>query len=161
MRMMSRLADGFAGAIAIACIGVMVFAESRESGVAACTGGGGVCGLRAWSNGLANAVDAGLAGRPRLLAFSSAHCPACERMKPVLAEVESACSAATEIARLDVDTPDGERVGAAYEVEAVPMFLTVDASGREIVRLVGVQSKERLEQAIEGLAGTRCAFDDR
>lgn len=50
-----------------------------------------------------------------------------------------------------------ERLAARYEVSALPTFLTIDANGREVTRLVGVQSRDVIERAVEAVRGVRCA----
>ena len=97
------------------------------------------------------------ANRPRLLSFSSASCPACARMKPVLASIEHDCGAAKEITHVDVDAPPGEGLAASYGVTLLPTVLSVDARGREVARLTGVQPAETIERALEEVRGAKCA----
>jgi thioredoxin-like negative regulator of GroEL len=95
---------------------------------------------------------------PRLLFFSSAECPACARMKPVLAGVERDCHAGTDIAHVDVDADPGEGLAAAYGVTLLPTLMSVDAAGHEVARLTGVQSAEAIERALEEVRGAKCAL---
>lgn len=80
-------------------------------------------------------------------------------MKPVLAGVERACDAAELVAHVDVDR--AEPLAARHRVAALPTFVAIDASGREVTRLVGVQSRDALERALEEVRGARCAARER
>ncbi|WP_394850825.1 thioredoxin family protein [Pendulispora brunnea] len=106
-----------------------------------------------------NAAKAGarLEGRPRMIAFSSAACPACERMKPRLAEAIKACRGEADVYRVNVDDDAGETLAATYNVSLLPTYVNVDASGVEVSRLTGVQSEERLERSIEEVRAVQCA----
>lgn len=142
--------------LALAAGAAAVYDGTRDMrGDAPCGSGNEVCGLRAGSARREGADAALPVTGPRLLAFSSTSCPACERMQPVLADVERACDATDTIAHVDVDR--AERVAARYEVSALPTFLTIDADGREVARLVGVQSRDVIERAVEEVLGVRCA----
>lgn len=99
-------------------------------------------------------------GKPRMLVFSSASCPVCQRMAPRMSAAEKACDAEADVVRLDVDEDPGEGLAALYAVPLLPSFVNVDASGREVSRLVGIQPRERLEQALEEVRGSRCAAVD-
>lgn len=96
-------------------------------------------------------------GSPHLVVFSSADCPACTRLKPVLAAVERDCDAARDIHHIDMDDDPGQRLASAYGVSYLPTILSVDSKGREVSRLTGVQSAETIEQALEGIRGAKCA----
>lgn len=143
-------------ALALAAGGAAVYDSTRGmSGGAPCSADGEACGLRPRST---RSEDAGAELRtdgPRLLAFSSSYCPACERMKPVLADVERVCDARDAVAHVDVDR--AEQLVARYDVSALPTFLTIDATGHEVTRLVGIQSRGVIERAVEEVRGVRCA----
>lgn len=94
--------------------------------------------------------------RPRLLVFSSTSCPACALMAPVVADVERSCGT-KDVVHVGVDDDPGEALVATYHVAFLPSFVSVDAEGREVSRLTGLQSERRLEQAIEEIGGVRCA----
>lgn len=98
-----------------------------------------------------------LEGRPRMLAFSSAACPACARMKPRLEEAIKACRGEEDVHRISVDDDAGEALAATYNISLLPSYVNVDASGVEVSRLTGVQSEEQLERSIEEVRAVRCA----
>lgn len=142
--------------LAIAAGGAAIYDATRITGAEApCSTSSEACGLRPRSARREYGDAALPTAGPRLLAFSSTYCPACERMKPVLADVERTCDATGVVAHVDVDR--AERLAARYDVSALPTFLTVDADGREVTRLVGVQSRDVIERAVEEVRGVRCA----
>lgn len=71
-----------------------------------------------------------------------------------------ACGGERVVERTDVDSDEGQELATAYGVALIPAFVSVDSNGREVSRLTGVQTEQRLEQAIEEVLGTRCAAID-
>jgi len=98
---------------------------------------------------------------PRILAFSAASCAACKKMEAVVAAAEAACGAARDVTHVDIDGDTGASLAATYAVTSIPAWLSIDAEGDEVSRLVGVQPQGRIEQAIEEVRGERCAAIDR
>ncbi|WXA89502.1 thioredoxin family protein [Pendulispora rubella] len=92
-----------------------------------------------------------------MIAFSSTACPACERMKPRLAEAIKACHGEADVTRVNIDDDAGEALAATYDISLLPTYVNVDASGSEVSRLTGVQSEERLERSIEEVRAVQCA----
>jgi thiol-disulfide isomerase/thioredoxin len=99
-------------------------------------------------------------GKPRMLVFSSRGCPVCQRMAPSIIAAEKACGAEADVMHVDLDDDAGEGLAALYGVPLLPSFVSVDADGHEVSRLVGFQPQERIEQALEEIRGTRCAAAD-
>lgn len=127
-----------------------------------CGAGKSACGLHPHGGAAAApGADPAIGEGPRLVVFSSAYCPACERMKPVLAEIERDCDVSRSMSHVDVDGAGGDALAARYAVTSLPTFLSVDASGREVVRLEGIQSRETLERSLEDIRGERCASTKR
>lgn len=142
-------------ALATAAGGAAIYDGTRTvGGDASCRTNTEACGLHPSSSPRENGDGEQAMTGPRLLVFSSTYCPACERVKPVLADVERACDAADVVAHVDVDR--SEWLAARYAVAALPTFVTIDASGGVVTRLVGVQSRDVLERALEDVRGARC-----
>ncbi len=96
-------------------------------------------------------------GKPRLIAFQSAHCTACARMDRVVRDLESRCAKDRDtIVRVAVDDPHGQALAARYGVRFVPTFVGVDAQGDEVERSVGEQPRERIAGMISEVRGERC-----
>ena len=139
--------------VALALLGVgALLLQSVGAGFSPC-GAGETCGARATAGapGIAR-----VEGGPRLVEFSSEDCPACARMRPVVAGVERECGEKT-IAQLDVDDAAGARLAGSYGVTLLPSFVSVDAQGREIARLTGAQTPAALRAAVEELQGVPCS----
>ncbi|MEM8666208.1 MAG: trypsin-like peptidase domain-containing protein [Planctomycetota bacterium] len=77
-----------------------------------------------------------------LVAFSSSHCPPCEAMKPTLASLEQA---GIPIRRVDVQAEP--QLVSRFGIRKTPTFVVV-SSGREVTRLVGMQSADQLRAAL-------------
>jgi cytochrome c-type biogenesis protein len=124
-----------------------------------CSATTGACGAHVRATG--GGPAARIAGRPRLLVFTSRSCPACKRMQPVVEAAVAACDGARDIERVDLDDDSGEGLAATYDVTMLPSYVSVDATGSEVARLTGAQPQERLESALEEVRGVRCASVDR
>lgn len=97
---------------------------------------------------------------PHVIEFVGTHCPVCARMAPIVEDVERRCGASdgkTTVRRVNVDDVAGESLAARYGIRAVPTFVAVDADGAEVERLVGAQTRERIELAVSAVRGEACA----
>jgi thiol-disulfide isomerase/thioredoxin len=124
----------------------------EATSVACATGSACESHARAGVTGAAAKVT----GQPRLLAFSSTTCVACKRMAPVIAEAERACAARDAVVHVNVDGDDGAALATTYDVTNIPAWVSIDADGEEVSRLIGVQPAEALARSIEELQGRRC-----
>ena len=98
-------------------------------------------------------------GAPRLVHFVSGKCPACAKMAPVVAQLEKACvHEADTIVRINVDEPHGRALAQHYGVRLVPTFVSVDADGNEVTRMVGEQPREKIAVAIGDVRGEACVM---
>ncbi|WP_437967203.1 cytochrome c biogenesis protein/redoxin [Sorangium sp. So ce260] len=96
-------------------------------------------------------------GKPRLVEFESAHCAVCERMAPLVEELEARCAKETDtVLRIQVDEPRGQALAAHYGVRFVPTFLSVDAAGQEVERAVGELPRQRLASLLGDVRGEAC-----
>lgn len=103
--------------------------------------------------------DAVLEGEPRMVVFTSSTCTVCARMRPVIAEAERLCHApAGTVQTVDLGDERGRALARRYAVRVVPTFLSVDASGEEVARLVGEQDTRALGQAIGDVRAELCAL---
>ena len=82
------------------------------------------------------------AGNAILIDFSSDHCPPCLAMKPVLAELERS---GVPIRHVNVGTESD--LARRYGIRQTPTFVVV-SGGREVTRLVGMQSAAKLLDAM-------------
>lgn len=77
-----------------------------------------------------------------LISFSSRHCPPCEAMKPILAQLERS---GIPVRHVDVDAE--AHLVRRFGIRKTPTFVVV-SSGTEVTRLVGVQSARSLQSAL-------------
>jgi len=96
-------------------------------------------------------------GKPRLLEFTSQHCPSCGKMAPLVHKMERECTAHDgTILPVDVDTDTGDRLATRYRVRELPTFVMIDSKGAEVGRLVGEQPRQRLVVALADVNGVLC-----
>lgn len=109
------------------------------------------------SPGASQAEAAVPTGKPRLLEFTSKHCPSCARVAPVVQKLERECTAHDgTILPIDVDSETGDSLANRYSVNDLPTFIMIDANGAEVSRLVGEQPRQRLAVALADVSGVVC-----
>lgn len=77
-----------------------------------------------------------------LLDFTAAHCPPCQAMKPTLAQLERA---GVPIRHIDVVSEP--HLASRYGIRKTPTYVVV-ADGKEVTRLIGAQSANKLQAAL-------------
>jgi len=77
-----------------------------------------------------------------LLEFSSANCPPCRSMQPVIAQLEQA-----GVPVRHVDVNQERDLAIRYNVRSTPTYVVL-AGGREKTRLVGAQSLQTMQQTL-------------
>ncbi len=90
----------------------------------------------------------GAATRPVLADFWATWCPPCRVILPTLDSLAADAGDSAVIAKVDVDQDPS--LAARYHVHAIPTLI-IFRDGKEVDRLVGVHSKEQLEDRL-GLA---------
>lgn len=94
---------------------------------------------------------------PGMIFFSSATCPVCQRMKPMVENLAQRCSSYSIAVRtIDVSEPANAHYRDRFHLLGVPTFVFLDSRGRETARLVGEQPESSLLQAASVLAGRPC-----
>ncbi len=92
---------------------------------------------------------------PALIQFSSHDCSVCERMRPLMDELERHCDSEL-VRRIDIDAPAGRALAAQLGVHHLPTFLTVDQNGTETSRSVGELSRKELIMTLQSLNPEQC-----
>jgi thiol-disulfide isomerase/thioredoxin len=131
-----------------------------------CSAGG--CGLAFGAAGsVAQAGDRvgelieGAMRGPHLLEFESKSCAACKKMAPIMRELESKCVKGHDVVRhVDVVEDDGEALARRYGVRVIPTFVAVDAHGKEVMRLSGLQASDKMAAVISEVTGDDCSVVD-
>ncbi|PKN47745.1 MAG: hypothetical protein CVU59_01740 [Deltaproteobacteria bacterium HGW-Deltaproteobacteria-17] len=97
------------------------------------------------------------AGRPIVVEFMSSNCSICEKMEPVVNEMQTTCSGKdVEIRQVDISLPENRQFVKKYRILGVPTFVMIDERGREVARLVGEQPLSSLLQATSAMIGQEC-----
>lgn len=100
--------------------------------------------------------------RPAMLKFFSPNCPVCRQMIPTVNALKHECSdRSVELREVDISTPEGRILANNYGIRGIPVFVFVDAQGKEVSRLVGYQTLSALEQAMSVLIGEACPSEYR
>lgn len=82
---------------------------------------------------------------PVLVDFWAAWCGPCRAITPILNDLSNAANGKYKIVKVDVDT--NPELSSKYQVSAIPTLL-VFKNGEIVNRLVGLQSKTKLEEAL-------------
>lgn len=86
--------------------------------------------------------------RVRILAFSSANCPQCQRLQtPTLERVLEMRGA--DIAVVEVDAPNSPELTQRYQVLTVPTTVVLDANGRTHAVNYGFTNTRRLLEQVD------------
>lgn len=93
--------------------------------------------------GILNGVSNTLYGETQILDFSAEWCGPCQSMQPVVEQLQRE---GHKISRIDVDR--NKQLVQQYGVGAIPCFVFL-ADGKEVDRVVGETTRERLLQRIE------------
>lgn len=78
-----------------------------------------------------------------LLEFSSANCPPCRAMEPIVSEL-----IARGVPVRQVDVQAEQQLAQRYQIRSTPTYVIV-REGREVTRLVGAQSAAKLHSALK------------
>ncbi len=86
--------------------------------------------------------DARRSGKPTLADFGAGGCSECDRMTPILEELEQTYGERCNV--LFVSVRDNPLLGYRYGIRAIPVQVFYDAEGREVYRHVGFFPKEQI-----------------
>lgn len=85
-------------------------------------------------------------GKPLLIDFWATWCGPCKRLAPVIEELAADYEGRAVVGKCDVE--ENEELAMKYQVTSIPTIVVLDAQGNLSTRLVGVQSKAKLEEEL-------------
>ena len=91
-----------------------------------------------------NEINKGLV----LVDFWAPWCGPCRRIAPILEEVASEMSSSVKICKLNVD--EQQKYAQQFSIQGIPTMILFK-NGKEVKRIVGLQSKEKLVSEINKL----------
>lgn len=95
------------------------------------------------------AAPAPAAQLPKLWDFSAEWCPPCQKLKPVIAELEREYAGRIEIRTIDTDKE--KELAQKFGVQAIPTLVYLDAAGKEVDRSVGLVEKSVIVDKFKSL----------
>lgn len=117
-----------------------------------------------WLSDMASArAEAKQSGKPILADFQAVWCYSCYYMDRRVLNRPSFQEAAAGLvlAKLDVDTEEGRALREKHRVTFLPSYLLLDASGKEVGRIVGEQTERDFLDQLQKLLGPRELPEDR
>jgi len=94
---------------------------------------------------------------PMMMELYSPYCPSCSQMAPLVESLAKSCEAeGVSVVQYDISAVENEYLVDELSIEAVPTFVFIDETGREIERLVGKQSADALHSGLAGIGGRAC-----
>ena len=85
---------------------------------------------------------------PVLVDFYAQWCGPCKMMQPVLEDIAGRLAEKIKVAK--VDTDKSPKLGAKYEVEALPTLILFN-KGQVVERFIGYMTADELEYAVNGV----------
>jgi thioredoxin 1 len=92
-----------------------------------------------------------LTGKPHLIDFYATWCSPCWTMKPILQDMEKKYGDKVTFWEIDVDNTASGSLNRKYQVTGIPLIVLLDAEGKTVQRLEGVQPETELDAAISAL----------
>lgn len=82
---------------------------------------------------------------PVIVDFWAERCGPCRALKPILEVIDRESNNQFKVVKVDVD--DNMDLAATYRISGIPTLI-VFKNGKEVNRLVGLQNKEKLLEAV-------------
>ena len=86
-------------------------------------------------------------GKPVLVEFYANWCPHCQRMRPILDDIEKKSGEKLKVERFDIDAPENEYLLNYYKIQSIPTMLLFH-DGDQVWRQSGEMREEQLEKVL-------------
>ena len=92
-----------------------------------------------------------------MIEFFSPTCPACRAVEPTVRKMITTCEGKNiDIILADVTQPQSRAKALRFGIRAIPTFVFLDESGKEVARLLGVQTETTFRNHLAVLLGQAC-----
>jgi len=81
--------------------------------------------------------------------LGSVGCIPCDKMQPVMKEIEEEYRGQVKVVFHDVKTPEGEPYKKKYNIRAIPTQVFLDKDGNEYYRHLGFFAKDKLVEVLK------------
>lgn len=88
-------------------------------------------------------------GTPTVIDFWATWCGPCKRLAPIVEQLAEEYAGRVDVCKCDVE--ESEEIAAKYQITSIPTVVFLKADGEMATRLVGLQSKAKLEETINSL----------
>ncbi len=88
-------------------------------------------------------------GKPIVIDFWATWCGPCRRITPIIEQLAEEYAGRVSVGKCDVE--ESEDLAAQFGITSVPTIVFLNADAQPVNRMVGVQSKARLEEEIRKL----------
>lgn len=88
-------------------------------------------------------------GKPTLVDFWATWCGPCKRIAPIIEELGTEYEGRANVVKVDVEEVD--EVAVDFQVTSIPTLVFLDKEGKLAQRLVGVQTKAKLQEELNKL----------
>ena len=97
--------------------------------------------------------------KPVLIEFYSKNCPVCRSMIPVINAIQRDCVGKNlALVKIDINSPESPYYIKKFGIFGVPTFIFLDASGKEVARLLGYQEPENFSKILKIITEQKCNF---
>lgn len=88
-------------------------------------------------------------GKPMVLDFYAQWCGPCKTISPMIEDLSIEYQESVIIGKIDVEESDD--LSVEFKIRSVPTIVFLDKTGTEVSRLVGAQTKAKIEENIKKL----------
>ncbi len=95
-----------------------------------------------------NTFKADLKDKIAMVDFSASWCGPCRKIEPIIQDIKKKYEGRVHVIQVDINTDSS--LASNYMVQSIPTLIFFD-HGREVTRLIGLQSQEAIDDKIKTL----------